>query len=298
MHPDARRERSSAPAAARALFRRAAHPCGFHRLSSSELGHVAFAPDLPAGAAEFTPGLHTILFGRRGGVRVAIRETRVDLGPGDVVVLRPFETISVSPLPGQRSRIVAIGLPQRLVESLGAPGLGGGCLPPGRALVRVPGRSPLLAHFCRRILDAAGDDKRERAAIGAMLAELARWLPTADLVVPLSRAAATPEVRHVFRLVEAELPPRLHLREIAERFGISPQCLIARFRRHFGTTPQHYLTNRRSARALQAMLYGDIATVAMDMNYSDQAHMTRSFKERFGISPGRLRAGLRGARGA
>ncbi len=72
--------------------------------------------------------------------------------------------------------------------------------------------------------------------------------------------------------------------------GIDRYSLARAFRRHFGTSPYRYLTMRRLDHVRAALRTNNsLADVAIDAGFADQSHMTRQFKQAFGISPGRWR---------
>ena len=65
---------------------------------------------------------------------------------------------------------------------------------------------------------------------------------------------------------------------------------IARaFRRAFGTSPHRYLVGRRLAAARADIIAGEpLSDIAARVGFADQSHMTRHFKARFGMTPGRF----------
>lgn len=67
---------------------------------------------------------------------------------------------------------------------------------------------------------------------------------------------------------------------------------IARaFRRAFGTSPHRYLVGRRLTAARADIIAGDqLSDIAARVGFADQSHMTRHFKARFGMTPGRFAA--------
>jgi AraC-like DNA-binding protein len=55
-----------------------------------------------------------------------------------------------------------------------------------------------------------------------------------------------------------------------------------------GTSPHRYLVMRRLGRAKQLLLAGSrLAGAAVESGFADQAHLTRHFRDAFGITPGR-----------
>jgi len=72
--------------------------------------------------------------------------------------------------------------------------------------------------------------------------------------------------------------------------GLDRYSMARAFRRHFGTSPHRYLTLRRLDRVRATLRTGSaLADAAFDAGFADQSHMTRQFKQAFGISPGRWR---------
>ncbi len=63
------------------------------------------------------------------------------------------------------------------------------------------------------------------------------------------------------------------------------------FRRQFGTSPYRYLTLRRLDYVRSMVRAGhSLANSALACGFSDQSHMTRQFKQSYGMSPSRWRA--------
>src|SRR5262249_61499062 len=77
--------------------------------------------------------------------------------------------------------------------------------------------------------------------------------------------------------------------------GVSPAP--RHFRRACGTSPDRYRTRRRRDLARAAIENGiPLAQAAADAGFADQSHMTRQFKQAYGLTPARwanaIRAGL------
>jgi AraC-like DNA-binding protein len=81
------------------------------------------------------------------------------------------------------------------------------------------------------------------------------------------------------------------LEELAGMAGLSRAHLIRAFRREFHITPHAYLTDIRIRRARHLLRQGESpASVALECGFADQAHFTRHFKARTGVTPGQFRA--------
>ena len=108
---------------------------------------------------------------------------------------------------------------------------------------------------------------------------------------------------------EANTPPRLDtaayasqylrhryqdpvsIQELADSLGIPRSTLHERFRRQMGMSPQQYLMQLRLDAAHRALLQGDMSIdeVAICCGLRDKSYLSRVFKKKYGISPGRFR---------
>jgi AraC-like DNA-binding protein len=76
--------------------------------------------------------------------------------------------------------------------------------------------------------------------------------------------------------------------------GIDRYALARAFRARFATSPHRYLVGRRLQHAKAAIGAGvPLAEAAAAGGFADQSHMTRHFKARFGLTPGRYARLLR-----
>lgn len=80
--------------------------------------------------------------------------------------------------------------------------------------------------------------------------------------------------------------------------GLDRFELARAFRDLTGTSPHRFLVGRRLSAARRSILAGeDLADAAHQTGFADQSHMTRHFKARYGITPGRMIALARQAPG-
>jgi AraC-like DNA-binding protein len=84
----------------------------------------------------------------------------------------------------------------------------------------------------------------------------------------------------------------LGLIELAQRVGVSPYHLSRTFRNATGTTLTRYRRQLRLKAALEwiGAGYSDLARLAAEVGFADQAHLTRAMRAETGATPGRLRA--------
>jgi AraC-like DNA-binding protein len=80
--------------------------------------------------------------------------------------------------------------------------------------------------------------------------------------------------------------------EIQRQAGYSPRHFVALFRAAVGLTPKHYYRVKRFTTALQGLANCNtrgLADLAAAVGYSDQAHLTREFREFSGVTPTQYR---------
>lgn len=104
--------------------------------------------------------------------------------------------------------------------------------------------------------------------------------------IEVSSSRAGSAVRQARDLLDARYRDDLSLTEVAEAVGLSRAHLIRAFKKEFGMPPHGWLTDRR-IRAARGLLEkgAPIAETAFDCGFADQAHLTRQFKARTGVTP-------------
>jgi len=108
-----------------------------------------------------------------------------------------------------------------------------------------------------------------------------------------SRTFTPDEVATLRAVVSERLPGTVSIAELARVVGLSEQHFFRVFRETFDTTPYDYLQGQRIERAyeLVVMTAKSLAEIAMLTGFSDQSHLTRSFKRRFNAPPSKFRHG-------
>jgi AraC family transcriptional regulator len=95
------------------------------------------------------------------------------------------------------------------------------------------------------------------------------------------------KMRHVEDFIEEHLGDDLTLVSLATVAGVSASYFSHQFRNSLGVAPHQYLLQRRLERA-RTLLQDNrrsIAEIASATGFSDQSHLTRHFKRRFGVTP-------------
>lgn len=130
--------------------------------------------------------------------------------------------------------------------------------------------------------DAPGDPERRLAAVAVLERELERLLPVDD------------EGRLVNAIVEyVEGDPQVRrVRQVCAKFDVGERTLQRLLARRLGLHPKWLIQRRRlqEAAALLRTDAVDLAGVAAELGYSDQAHLTRDFRTVTGLTPGEYAA--------
>ena len=91
-------------------------------------------------------------------------------------------------------------------------------------------------------------------------------------------------------LLVSRLTTAPSLEELATAVNLSPFHFARVFRRATGLPPHAWLQQRRLEQA-RALLRGGRAplSVALQLGFADQSHLTRQFKQVYGVGPGEYR---------
>lgn len=106
-----------------------------------------------------------------------------------------------------------------------------------------------------------------------------------------ARGGLAPGVRRrILELMDARAGERLTLDALAREAGLSPAHFARAFKESVGRAPHQHLMTLRLERARRLLDRADVSLsdVAMRTGFADQAHFTRFFKRRFGVTPGAL----------
>lgn len=151
---------------------------------------------------------------------------------------------------------------------------------------------PILGHLARALFEEtfAGNPGGALLADGiatAVIAHLARTYGTAP--GEEHRGGLTGAVRRrVLEYIDAHLAEPITLTELAGIAGLTLHHFAREFKNAIGAPPHEYVMARRVDRAKEMLRFGGmpLAEVALANGFSDQAHFTRVFRKRTGITPG------------
>lgn len=141
--------------------------------------------------------------------------------------------------------------------------------------------------------DALVRDADPQAILGP---EGAAWTARAVEILggeqPASQRLMHPRVRKLLRLVATRpVDDESSLDALAAEVGLSPSRLMHVFTESLGIPLRPYLAWLKLQRAAHAIATGrPLADAAYAAGFADAAHMTRTFRKMFGVTPSSLRA--------
>ena len=109
-----------------------------------------------------------------------------------------------------------------------------------------------------------------------------------DLLAAADRPAPSGNGAHAMAAyLRRHASETVRLEEVAAAAGLDKYRALRSFTASFGLTPMRYLASLRVESAREALAVGaSCAEAATEAGFADQAHMTRAFKERLGMTPG------------
>ncbi|TCV74511.1 AraC family transcriptional regulator [Neorhizobium sp. R1-B] len=242
---------------------------------------------------EFAPHAHdTFSIGaiESGGQIATIRGTREASGPGDLYLINPGEIHDGAPYEGgYRYRMIYpdLSLLREILEDVtGKPFRGMPAF--GRQILRDQSLADAF-HAAHRTLELGSGALETSQAMFLVLDAMFRRHGS-SIIVPTDTAERSAVHRARDYLVE-NFASDVGLEELAEVAGLSRAHLIRAFRKEFHITPHSFLTDIRIREARKRLSRGGPpAEIALECGFADQAHFTRHFKSRTGLTPGQYRA--------
>jgi AraC-like DNA-binding protein len=86
-------------------------------------------------------------------------------------------------------------------------------------------------------------------------------------------------------------PKKMRIEVIAEHFNMSKNYISIFFKKHTGESLQQYILNYRMKLTENRVRLSDftISEIAHQLGFTDESHLIRHFKKRFGANPGEYR---------
>jgi AraC family transcriptional regulator len=130
-------------------------------------------------------------------------------------------------------------------------------------------------------------------ALAVQLAvHLLRTYATCQLKVPGDACRLSErEMRLLEDYVDAHLHHSITLEDLAQALGMGVWTLNRHLRRTQNASAYAFVVERRIRRAKELLGLGDLSLkeIAATVGFSDQAHMTRMFRAKLGMTPGQYR---------
>ena len=163
---------------------------------------------------------------------------------------------------------------------LGASDLEGLTVPDRPALVTDPECVAQLAALIeqwRRPVGLIGREAVPHSLLGRLFAR----------AIPLGRARSSGRsLAPAQRYLHAHLGEVIPTAVLAELISLAESHFIRAFHLEFGLPPHAYHLRLRLAHAVELLSYGlSVATVASECGFADQSHLSRKFKEVYGLTP-------------
>ncbi|MCC8933715.1 MULTISPECIES: AraC family transcriptional regulator [Rhizobiaceae] len=245
---------------------------------------------------EFSPHSHdTFSIGAiEVGCQVAsIRGTREHTGPGALYLINPGEVHDGQPgaPEGYRYRMIypEVSLLTDIIEDV-----------TGRAFNGMPSfdRQLLSDPEVARAFNLA-HSRMENGGVAELESEESMYCVLATMFArhgsDILRAPDHSEPRAMRRVrdyIAAHFDAEIGLEALAKAAGLSRAHMIRAFRKHYFITPHAFQTDMRIRHARHLLRMGATPSeTAAACGFADQAHMTRQFKARTGLTPAVFRAG-------
>ncbi|OLP43751.1 AraC family transcriptional regulator [Rhizobium oryziradicis] len=226
------------------------------------------------------------------GLKLAtIRGCKRVCGPGDLYLINPEEVHDGSPVGGiYRYRMIypSVAMVRGLLEEFSDCTKSDMPFFPEQ-IVCDPALANAFNHAHRLMQNRAGALEEEEGMLGVLVAIFARHSQLRPAVTKTDQDAAVARARDY---LHAHFADDVGLAQLAAIVGTSRAHLIRSFRAAFHITPHAYLTSLRIRAAQKQLSEGHSPIeVAFACGFADQAHFTRNFKARTGMTPAQFRRG-------
>ena len=224
----------------------------------------------------FVPHIHdypVIGLIRQGRRSMTCGQMRYELVGGQLLALNPEQTHGCVPCGGEPLVYDSLAL----LHWSDCPVLGGPVVTDRAAAARF---ADLIARLEAPVIDEAAAEEQ----LVLLLCRLAR---------PSEPAARPSGAQAMASYLQSHCADTVRLSDLAVVAGTSRYGALRTFQATFGLTPMRYLAALRAETARQALAAGArCADAAQEAGFADQAHLTRAFKERFGVTPSAYRKAI------
>ncbi|NDJ59154.1 AraC family transcriptional regulator [Enterobacteriaceae bacterium 4M9] len=219
-----------------------------------------------------------------GAERFRYRGAQHTAGVGALITMNPDELHTGQALTEDGWRYRMIYLEPELLENLTGE--------PGRFFGDVVHDSPKLARHTLALIGQIASSQDTLEQHGLLLTLAQSLIPLTQTTSP---SAISPRLLHVREYLHDNFMQPLTLETLAQVATMSPYHFQRQFKAAFHATPHQMLMAIRLWRAKALLTQGmPPAEVASATGLSDQAHLTRAFAHRYGVTPARYQKQVRG----
>lgn len=214
---------------------------------------------------------------RSGNRRLLCNGQEYELATGDVIAFNPGDVHGCVQDGESLFSYDSLAVPEALLDSHPLPG----------PVLAAPIAQTAYRRLSRNLRKAMAEDDA-RHALRAFRDDVSEG---ADLQLDSSRSGRnrTAALR-VYAHLRGHLASPASIGTLAQHEGLSEYALIRAYKRVFCITPAQHLLSMRVDLARDLLACGMSPTAAaMEAGFSDQAHLTRAFKQRIGVTPAAYR---------
>lgn len=227
----------------------------------------------------FVPHAHDCyVIGRvlQGSRSLRLNGRLIQIGSGDVVVFNPGDVHGCDQLDDTPFAYDSVTVAADALD--------------GARLRRPAANDAVATSAVNALMDAVGAAEPDDLVAERVMVVADRLQMAAD--PDLSRSLTVPCPSHepsalrTYEYLRLHLADSVNLGVLAAMEGLSPYALIRAYRRRFSITPLQHLASMRIERACGLLAGGAVPSdVAAQTGFCDQAHLTRAFKQRMGVTP-------------
>ncbi|MCM2292033.1 AraC family transcriptional regulator [Allorhizobium sp. BGMRC 0089] len=256
------------------------------RLSGMECMTASFLTHRFAPHAHEHFGIGAMEMGRK---RATIRGCRDVAGPGDLYLINPEEMHDAAvDTGGCRYRMIypSVSLARSILNDAGEQCFSGTPFF-AKQLLSDPGLAMAFLQTHRQLQAGVSDLEAGERMFSLLTMIFRRHGQSGVEVRPYRDHRAARRLRDY---LDAHFAEEVSLEALAASVDLSRAHMIRAFRACWNITPHAYQTHLRVRQAKKLMGEGrEIAEVAFLCGFADQAHLTRQFKTRTGLTPGQYR---------
>ena len=258
--------------------------------SSSIRGLEALSCDSSFHFADHIHTGHVLWCSAGGGERYRIKKKNEILQQGSICIIEPGVVHSNGPFSKGSRHLCSLYLEEDFLHHLDTllTGYGGRqpCLPTAVIAHKQYWQYTIALH--EAIITGAEQLRVEELLI-PLFASLAKAAGANTLDIA-GTGNARQTMERVVEYMYSMLQENLSLGMLAEIAGCSSFHFMRVFKLHYGMSPHAYLVQLRLERARTLLHRGEsIANAAHYTGFADQSHLTRRFKQRYGLTPGLYR---------